>query len=118
MDNYKKGYHITKKSNLYNIQKNGLQPRIGRRSNTVREHEEILCFSPRLESMPIWKGRLYKNQSFDELAILILDLDGIQYLKNILQDISSNGNNSHYEISEKPITELFLEKPILDNERK
>lgn len=79
MNEQKKGYHITLKNNLYNIQKNGLEPRIGRRSNTVDEYTKLLFFSTMLNSILIWKDRLYKNISFDELAILVFDLEGMQY---------------------------------------
>lgn len=41
----KKAYHITEKNNLYNIQKNGLEPRIGRRSNSVDENYKLVYFT-------------------------------------------------------------------------
>lgn len=158
MNELKKGYHITKKSKLYSIQKNGLQPSIGRRSFSVNENMDLLYFSPKLSSMLTWKEQLYKDQPFDELAILTFDLDGLQYesrydssgdffletavspdkirllqiikkgtpndtvsldhLRDIIMDNSSNNNNSQYEIFEKKITEIFIEKPIIDTEKK
>lgn len=79
MEEYKNGYHITKKNNLFNIQKNGLQPRIGRRSNSVDECNKILSFTPQLSTIPIWKERLYENLAYDELVILKFDLDNVEY---------------------------------------
>lgn len=154
MKEIKKGYHITQKSNLPNIQKNGLQPKIGRRSNSVNEYTKILSFTPWLHSIPVWKKRLYENIPFDDLVILAFDLDGIEFIerydsagdyftkstippKNLnlieiikkdetydnisyenLENIFSTDNNSNYEISEKPIIELFLEAPIIDSVKK
>ena len=38
-------------------------------------------------------------------------------MRDILKDISINGSNARYEISEKKITELFLEKPIRESQK-
>lgn len=78
---YKTAYHITKKSNLWNIQKEGLEPKIGRRSNSVDEYKKLLCFTTSLRAIAIWKDRLYKNSSFDDLAVLSFDLEGIEYIQ-------------------------------------
>lgn len=76
---YKTAYHITKKANLLNIQKNGLEPRIGRRSNNVNEYNKLLCFTTSLRAICIWKERLYGEVPFDDLAILSFELENIQY---------------------------------------
>lgn len=78
---YKTAYHITKKSNLGNIQKDGLEPRIGRRSNSVDEYTKLLCFTTSLNAIPTWKDRLYENTSFDDLVVLAFDLEGIEYIQ-------------------------------------
>ena len=78
---YKTAYHITKKSNLCNIQKYGLEPRIGRRSYSVDEYKKLLCFTTSLKAIPTWKNRLYENTSFDDLAIVAFDLEGIEYIQ-------------------------------------
>ena len=77
----KTAYHITKKSNLCNIQKYGLEPRIGRRSYSVDEYKKLLCFTTSLKAIPTWKNRLYENTSFDDLAIVAFDLEGIEYIQ-------------------------------------
>ena len=65
MSEREKGYHITPKSNLYSIQKNGLLPRIGRRSYSVNEYENAVSFTPSLSSIAIWKERFFGDASFD-----------------------------------------------------
>lgn len=81
MGDKKRAYHITKKSNLYSIQKNGLQPRIGRRSNSVDEYEKSLYFTDNLYSIFTWKKRLYGNEPFENYAILTFDIDDTQYTR-------------------------------------
>lgn len=78
---YKTAYHITKKSNLANIQKYGLEPKIGRRSNSVDEYKKLLCFTTSLRTIPTWKNRLYEDCSYDDLAVLAFDLEGIEYVQ-------------------------------------
>ena len=78
---YKKGFHITKRANLPSISKNGLAPKIGRRSASINEHSELLCFTSTLRTIPIWKDRLYKDIPYEELAVLSFDLDGIEYVQ-------------------------------------
>lgn len=81
MGEMKKGYHITPKSNLYSIQKNGLLPRVGRRSYSVDESEKAVSFTDKLSSTVIWKERFFRDASFDDFAILTFDLEGIRYGK-------------------------------------
>lgn len=81
MEDKKRAYHITKKSNLYSIQKNGLQPRIGRRSNSVDEYEKLLCFTDDFYSIFTWKDRLYKDEPFENFAILTFDLENTEYIR-------------------------------------
>lgn len=158
----KKAYHITEKSNLYTIQKNGLEPRIGRRSNSVDEDYKLVYFTDDLYSIFTWKNRLYNTQSFNDLVILSFDIPNNGYIrrhdnagdcfisdsispKNIsliqfsqkdkeqsentlemLEDIFLTKTRykaieimrNNYEISEQPITELLLQKPILDSKAK
>ena len=82
------GYHLTTRSNLYGIKKNGLMPKIGRRSYSVREKNKLLCFIPDIKYLEYWKETLYKkffldnNMPFDcELVILKFKIDGIEYFK-------------------------------------
>lgn len=81
MEETKKGYHITKKSKLYSIQKSGLEPRIGKRSNSVGEYENLLCFTDDFYSIFTWKNRLYENISFNDLAILRFDIPNNEYIR-------------------------------------
>ena len=81
MNERKKGYHITPKSNLYSIQKNGLLPRVGRRSYSVDESDKAVSFTDNLSAILIWKERFFGDTPIDDFAILIFDLDGIQWEK-------------------------------------
>lgn len=125
------GYHITKKSNLPNIQRKGLIPKIGRRSNSVNEHQKILCFFTNLDVIHIWKERLYKDIPYEELAILAFNLDGIEYGKRIdsagdfftLSSIPPENINvmqftqisdDQYKMKEGKLTEMSLEDCIKD----
>lgn len=129
----KKGYHITKRSNLYSIQKNGLQPKIGRSSFFAGEYAEIICFALSLDSIAFWKNRLYENESLKDLAVLSFDLTDIKYTQRnfeelftedailperiCLVDVALNHEtNELYQISEIPITEIPFKKPEIDNE--
>lgn len=76
-----KGYHITLKSNLPRIYKNGLTPMIGKRSSYVGEFTPLLCFTNDIRCILEWKRRLYQNVSSDDLVILSFDLDGIEYVE-------------------------------------
>lgn len=154
MSMIKKGYHITPKSNLYSIQKNGLLPRIGRRSYSVGEYETAISFTDKLNSIVIWKERFFGDASFDDFAILTFDLEGIQYgrkfgytlvgdfytvasippenirviqitKKDATQDVVSLevlreaiSNSTDYQIVEQQITELFIEEPVIDDNKK
>lgn len=82
------GYHLTTKNNLYGIKKNGLIPKIGRRSYYVREKRKLLCFIPDLKYLDYWKKRLYEyffldnNMPFNsEVVILKFRIDDIDYVK-------------------------------------
>ncbi len=46
------------------------------------------------------------------------DTVSLDHLRDILMDSSINNNNSQYEIFEKKITEIFIEKPIIDTGKK
>lgn len=154
MSERKKGYHITQKSNLYSIQKNGLLPRVGRRSYSVDESEKAVSFTDNLSSIVIWKERFFGDAPFDDFAILTFDLDGIQWekkfgyasvadfytvesippemirviqitKKDMPQDVVSLeflreaiGNSADYQLIEQQITELFLEEPIINADKK
>ena len=79
MDELKRGYHITKKSKLYYIQKNGLKPKIGLRSSSIYEFKKRVYFTPQLDSIPIWSKKLYPEENLDDLAILAFDLDSVKH---------------------------------------
>lgn len=86
MANY--GYHLTTKNNLYGIKKNGLMPKLGRRSYSVREKSKLLCFVLDSRYLDFWKDELYtssvleNNMLFDsELVILKFIIDDIDYVK-------------------------------------
>lgn len=125
------GYHITRKGNLPNIQKKGLEPKIGRRSNSVNESNKILCFFTNLGAIHIWKERLYKDIPYEELAILSFDLDGIEYIKRIdsagdfftLSSIPPENINviqftqvseDQYKMKQGKLTEMSLEDCLKD----
>lgn len=86
MINY--GYHLTTKNNLYGIKKNGLMPKLGRRSYSKGEKSKLLCFIPDSKYLDFWKETLYKyflldnNMPFDsEAVILKFIIDDIDYVK-------------------------------------
>ncbi|MBE5821818.1 MAG: hypothetical protein E7311_04435 [Clostridiales bacterium] len=143
MEKYEKGYHITKKDNLPGILKNGLKPRIGRKSNSVNEHEKLLCFFTDIRAVNAWKERLYKDEPFDELAILSFELNDMQYEKRIdsvgdfftkdtvlpekinvveivkkREAINVNSFESQYEIIENKITQQCIDRKNNINEKK
>lgn len=75
----KKGYHFTKKEHLQSIFNKGLIPRIGRRSYDVKENSKLLYFAPELSLSINWKDRLYPKISFDELVLLSLNLEDVEF---------------------------------------
>ncbi len=90
----KRAYHITKKSNLFNIQRN-------------------------LNAIRIWKDRLYSKESFNDLAIVSFDLEGVQYGQRIdsagdffTTSAISPDNISVVQIVEKSEPQNFV---LLDN---
>lgn len=54
----KYGYHLTTKNNLYGIQKNGLMPKLGRRSYYIGEKRKLLCFVSDIKHLDYWKKKL------------------------------------------------------------
>ncbi len=58
MTNY--GYHLTTKNNLYGIKKNGLMPKLGRRSYYIGEKRKLLCFTFDIKHLDYWKKKLYE----------------------------------------------------------
>lgn len=86
MPNY--GYHLTTKNSLYGIKKNGLVPKIGRRSYSVREQNKLLYFFLDSKYINYWNETLYKNFFFynnmpydNEVAVLKFPIDDIDYVK-------------------------------------
>lgn len=82
------GYHLTTKSSLYGIKKNGLIPKIGRRSYYVNEKHKLLYFTTDYKYLDYWKDTLYDyfffndNMPFDtEVVILKFNLDDVDYVK-------------------------------------
>lgn len=96
MTNY--GYHLTTKNNLYGIKKNGLMPKLGRRSYYVREKRKLLYFTLDSKDLNYWKKELYKyfyldnNMPFDdEVVILKFIIDDIDYVeRNAAECITEN----------------------------
>lgn len=114
MTNY--GYHLTTRSNLYGIKKNGLLPKIGRRSYYVREKHKLLCFTPDIKYLEYWKERLYKhffldnNMSFDsEVVILKFIIDDIEYVER-----SSAECITENVVSADKITVISIENPNIE----
>lgn len=82
------GYHLTTKNNFYGIKKNGLMPKLGRRSYYIGEKSKLLCFIPDSKYIDYWEEKLYKyffldnNMPFDcEVVILKFVIDDIGYVK-------------------------------------
>lgn len=127
------GYHLTTKNNLYGIKKNGLMPKLGRRSYYVREKRKLLYFTPDSKYLNYWKKELYKyfylenNMSFDgEVVILKFIIDDIDYVErsdaeciteNVVQAdkimvISIDNPNIEYRLSDLDI-ELNIDESKL-----
>lgn len=94
----KYGYHLTTKNNLYGIQKNGLMPKLGRRSYYIGEKRKLLCFVSDIKHLDYWKKKLYEyflldnNMPFEsEIVILKFILDDIDYtLRSEAECITEN----------------------------
>ncbi|MDD3397668.1 MAG: hypothetical protein PHR96_03935 [Clostridia bacterium] len=117
-----KGYHITKKSNLYSISKMGLVPKLGRRSASVQDKSALISFTPSLKTIPIWKERLFKNESYDDLVVLVFDLTGIEHTKRydsagdfFTKNVISQNKIRVLQLYDKTSGEIVSLKKLEDN---
>ena len=109
------GFHITHLDNLAGISETGLEPRIGERSQSFGEKEKAVFFDPCIVPGRIqtWKEMLYPNLSWEELAILKLDLSEIETeLKMVLFGYDFEYTQEVVPPSNISVVKKFLQKPF------
>lgn len=72
-----RGYHLTKKSNLYGetgIIKRGLIPQCGERSKSINDKRIVVCFTDDYYTLPVWALHLYPKVDWSDLCVLTFDI--------------------------------------------
>ena len=104
-------YHATKKYNLKTIQEEGLEARVGARSEFARdvgygeeEKKPIICVMDNLEEAIKWTGGLHKpnRDESEQLVILSFELDGTEKIIH---------RRENYEGAEHVLTDDCLVAP-------
>ena len=73
-------YHVTESSSVPSILKEGLQPRLGPRSDVMEDAPAIFCFTSH-EAMEDGVAN-WMTEEFDEeacLSLLVIDVTGLDY---------------------------------------
>lgn len=88
------GYHVTSADDYRNhISKQGLVPKLGVRSFMIQEHERRIYFFPTMDALEDgimnWLGDALEDSGVSEIAILKVDLSGIDVYKTF----SDSGNS-------------------------
>lgn len=72
--NKKRFYHLTIKSNLESISKNGLIPKSGQRSKRINDNRKAVFLFPKLGSVISLVTQLYDDNELEDLAILEINI--------------------------------------------
>lgn len=101
-------WHITKKSNLKSIAREGLLPTCGERTDSHTD-EPGVYFTLSRNSVLMWKDKLYPDENFDRLSILQLSIKQ-EMLKHNIWHKGSNVLNCRLREGALPADKLSLLK--------
>ena len=81
-----RGFHLTKKENLYGengICSKGLIPTCGERSKSIGDGRCVISFSSKYYTLPVWMIYLYPKVDPSDLCVLSFEIDKKDCVKHI-----------------------------------